>query len=236
MEKIPIASPIGMDKIQSAIERLIKNIHKYYFTNAKITHGKQEKKFQGVPFYRIALFMGVVDIGQLICGGLYSGLCCLVKFQMPFSVQKFNSSFLTMCWYTYTMLNHVLAVNRFVTVFWPNKVNDIFSYKITSILIALSFFHGFTWFSLNLLLDVYASFSVEDYSFMYDFTKSKSFLLVQLNGYEDIVHMALMIMWYTLIYIKLKMKKNQIISESIAHNNKKENKVLMQAMLFSARG
>uniref|UniRef100_A0A915JSZ0 Uncharacterized protein n=1 Tax=Romanomermis culicivorax TaxID=13658 RepID=A0A915JSZ0_ROMCU len=215
-----------------------------------------EKKFQGVPFYRTAFFMGIMDLGQLTCNGLYAGLCCLVTFRMPYMVEKFNNSFLCMCWYTYTMLTHLMAINRFVTVYWPQKVDDIFSYKITSVLIALSFLHGSMWFGVFMWPDVYEYFSTDDYSFMFDFTRSKSLLAVQMNGYEDLVHSIGMILWYSLTYIKLRIKwvfykmlpnkkvteigtvvksvyiRSQIVSESIAHNNRKENKVLLQAVVL----
>uniref|UniRef100_A0A915ILA5 Uncharacterized protein n=1 Tax=Romanomermis culicivorax TaxID=13658 RepID=A0A915ILA5_ROMCU len=164
-----------------------------------------EKKFKGVPFYRIALFMGIMDIGQLTCNGLYAGMSCLVQVDMPYMVQKFNSSFLCMCWFTYTMLTHILAINRFVTVFWPDKVDEIFSYKVTSGLIGLSFLHGGMWFGMYMWPDVYEGFSTEDYGFVFDFTKTKSMLAVRMVAYEDYFHSACMILWYTLVYIRLKM-------------------------------
>lgn len=164
-----------------------------------------DKKLISKPYYLIVVNMGLTDIIQLLFNGMTAGIFTLFADLITFWMNKFVGGLMNFCWVMYCFLAHLLALNRFVNLFWPMHVNLVFSLRNTKILIILTWIYGLSWFTAYMCPDFNLLYLPETYNWDYDETKSSRLgWLVELIN--DSFHAVSMVVWYTLIFIKLKFR------------------------------
>lgn len=163
-----------------------------------------DKKLISKPYYLIVVHMGLTDIMQLVFNGITAGVFTLFNHMLSFWVNKFIGGLMNFCWVMYCFLAHALAFNRFVNLFWPLSINKVFSMKNTKILISLIWIYGLTWFTAYMCPNFNLIYLKETYNWDYDVAPaSRIGWLIELIN--DCTHAGAMVIWYSLIFIKLKL-------------------------------
>lgn len=164
-----------------------------------------DRKLMSKSYYVIVVHMGFTDMIQLIFNGVAGGLFTVFGTSGHFWVNKIVGGLMNFCWVIYCFLAHVLALNRFFHVYWPVDTKFVFSMRNTKILIALIWLYGFGWLIAYLCPDISVLYFLSTYSWDYDRTEmSKIAWAVELIN--DCLHACAMVVWYLLIFVKLKIK------------------------------
>lgn len=164
-----------------------------------------DKKLMSKSYYVIVFHMGVTDLIQLIFNGMAGGMFTIFGGSGHFWVNKIVGGLMNFCWVIYCFLAHVLALNRFFHVYWPLDMNFVFSMRNTKILIALIWLYGFAWLIAYMCPKISVLYFLNTYSWDYDRTEpSRIAWTVELIN--DCLHAGAMVLWYILIFVKLKIK------------------------------
>uniref|UniRef100_A0A915HLW5 Uncharacterized protein n=1 Tax=Romanomermis culicivorax TaxID=13658 RepID=A0A915HLW5_ROMCU len=156
------------------------------------------------PVYRIMIHMGYSDMIQLLLSGTLSSFYSLFYSKKFFLINKFFSGLAEASWFSYLALSQLLAVNR---VFWvfagEDKVKSWFSMHQTQIYIFVCWIPGVLYTVLLALPNVDFIYMVDIGTFGPIYSPTIEIFFV-VNLVIDITHSVSEILWYALIYLKIK--------------------------------
>uniref|UniRef100_A0A915JMI1 G-protein coupled receptors family 1 profile domain-containing protein n=1 Tax=Romanomermis culicivorax TaxID=13658 RepID=A0A915JMI1_ROMCU len=156
------------------------------------------------PYYQILLHMALADVVQIF-NSLFSCVFTLMRNEEPFWSNKLAGALTDGCWFLYCCLAHILALNRFVSMYFPLKVGEYFSARRTKIIIGVAWVYGTTWIGALTVPGYTFMFFIEFYT--WDYAENYgSAVARRLNLTSDMFHLTVLVVWYTLIFIKLRQK------------------------------
>uniref|UniRef100_A0A915K8D6 7TM GPCR serpentine receptor class x (Srx) domain-containing protein n=1 Tax=Romanomermis culicivorax TaxID=13658 RepID=A0A915K8D6_ROMCU len=186
-----------------------------------ITMIKDKKLMDRHPFYLLAVNLGLVDLLQLTNGPAVAVLTFTRGQSWPQSTAGsagfvFNSTIggmLNSAWESALAMIFCMAVNRLIciTVCWIYGMIWLFIYVCPGGATVFYHFDEYCW--------------DYDTGYMSDFFRALEF-------YADMTFMTMMIVCYSSIIIKLKIKKNQVMSIEAMSAYKREWAILLQALLI----
>uniref|UniRef100_A0A915IT46 Uncharacterized protein n=1 Tax=Romanomermis culicivorax TaxID=13658 RepID=A0A915IT46_ROMCU len=203
-------------------------------------------------YYRIVANMGITDILQLIFNGMFAGIftyTCVdfTKSDLKLYVNKVVSGVMNFNWVIYCFFAHLLAFNRFCHILLQNRINSIFSRRNTNVMLSMVWLYGLCWLAAYLIPNFNLFYYVGEYKWDYGkMPLSRKAWLLELIS--DMIHVTGMLIWYTCILVKLRIKgflsataadpslanirKSQIQNKQLTTQDKKERGVLWQAILI----
>lgn len=172
----------------------------------------QDRKMMKNAYYVLIIQMGIADIVQLLFNGVASGILTLTGCDDCFWVKKLIGGLMNACWVVYCFLAHLLAFNRFVHLVLNHQVKLIFSNRNTKIFLAVIWLYGFGWFIAYMTPVVSVLYNTRSYAWHYDTTATSKYAWIA-ELIVDSFHAICMLVWYTIIFIYLKIKvcKNDVI-------------------------
>lgn len=157
------------------------------------------------PYYRIVIHMGATDLMQLTFNGIAAGAFTL-KGSTDFVPNKVCGGLMNFCWVIFCAMAHLLALNRLVQVYASKTTaNRIFSLCNTKIYLCSIWIYGAAWFICYMTPYISVLYSVESYDWNYS-NNEVSLIFYWCELIQDTFHAACMVLWYSLIFIKLKLK------------------------------
>uniref|UniRef100_A0A915KLW2 7TM_GPCR_Srx domain-containing protein n=1 Tax=Romanomermis culicivorax TaxID=13658 RepID=A0A915KLW2_ROMCU len=183
-------------------------------------------------YYKFTIFMIFVEMTQLISVGVAPASFLLRHSTDPLWLNHVFGAIVSASWFTYSFLIHMIAVNRFVCMYFqPNVVKVVFSDRNVHLIIVSAYFYGLVWLLLFLTAGK-VSFDLSSFVYLYE----KDTFSQKIRSVEIVVDVGngiAILCWYILIFLKLKAKNNQITDRTIsARNAKVEMKVFIQAALL----
>uniref|UniRef100_A0A915KRQ3 Vomeronasal type-1 receptor n=1 Tax=Romanomermis culicivorax TaxID=13658 RepID=A0A915KRQ3_ROMCU len=193
---------------------------------------KRDKTLYDPAFRLFALNMGCADVQLLTVQGIFPSLACLLPVEIPLIVYKILGAMGADAWYTYATLAQMMSLNRLISVFWPLKTKMIYTTKNTWVIIGLCWIQGWIWMSFYLGPNATLQFSLDEKGMLYDFSKTGTAELFQVNTIFNYAHGLSLCLIYALIYFRIRQKRKQILDAVIANDSKKERKVLVQSCVI----
>lgn len=177
-----------------------------------------DEKQSKYNYHKIIICIGIFDILQLFSGSFTSGLYTLIQFDVPVWSSKLTGSVTNSAWFSYLISCHLLAINRFVAVIFPTKSDVIFSKTCMSIYLAMIWLFAGVGLTLHLTLDFKFSFNPQLQSWLYDDTPFAE-KVIWFDICWNMFNIVGMFIWYTCVYVYLKMKVIFLINKSISIDN-----------------
>uniref|UniRef100_A0A915JMW4 G-protein coupled receptors family 1 profile domain-containing protein n=1 Tax=Romanomermis culicivorax TaxID=13658 RepID=A0A915JMW4_ROMCU len=168
------------------------------------------------PYYQILLNMGLADIVQIL-NSLFSCIFTLTENREPFWTNKMAGALTCGCWFVYCFLAHVMAVNRFVSMYFPLKVNSYFSPVSTKVAVGAAWAYGLSWMTALSMPGCTFMFFIDFYTWDYAETHWSS-VARRMNFVSDIFHVTVLIIWYALIFAKLKHKITETLQSATRYD------------------
>lgn len=165
-----------------------------------------DKVERNLNYFRFIQSIALADFSQSILLGIVAGIFTLTK-RVPFWLNKFLGSILAATWYTFCFNAHLLAISRFFKI--VIRLNNVFSEKMTKIYIGLLWLGGLIIFGIFMLPDV---------DFVYDINlncwgygqSNFSVLASNIEIFVDGSNLVAIIIWYTIIFVYLKIHVSQL--------------------------
>jgi len=166
-------------------------------------------------YHKIILSLGVADIFQI--GFLGSGGVFVLMQKPPnFWVNKIFGAIISSTWFVSLANAHLLAFNRFVNVFFVSHWKErLFNRVSTCVYLIVFWFYGFLWFGFLVWYSEEQELVFSFDSFWWAYSENRlGQVSLQVDFYTDIFHLIGMVIWYSSIYIYLKIKvtKNSIFN------------------------
>uniref|UniRef100_A0A915K638 Uncharacterized protein n=1 Tax=Romanomermis culicivorax TaxID=13658 RepID=A0A915K638_ROMCU len=102
---------------------------------------------KGSSFFRIAIHIGVTDVLQIFFNSIVGGLLTLTNYQ-GFWLNNTSAAVTGFGWTACLSVAHLMAFNRFVYIYWPDKVKYFFSPRATSLALAGCWLSGVLWLTV----------------------------------------------------------------------------------------
>lgn len=192
-----------------------------------------DKELRKKPTYIIVLHIGIADALQLILNGMAGGIFTFFGTTWGFTANKVVGGFMNVGWVVYTTLAHVLAFNRFICICKPHLKFFFFTRRKTEIMMVSVWAYGLLWLAAYMCPDINLVFNVYYRNWDYDLVPlSRIFWLIELL--QDSFHFFMSVVWYSFSFASIRKTANQIHDYQFINENRKERKLLIQAMLICA--
>lgn len=166
-------------------------------------------------YYLIVVNMGATDMLQLVFNGIAAGSFTLVG-KTEYYSNKICGGLMNFCWVIFCAMAHLLALNRLVQVYsTKSTVNKIFSLRNTKIYLTIIWIYGAAWFLAYMTPNISVLYFVRSYDWNYVNNTNLSRVLYYAEFIQDSFHAVCMVIWYSLIFCKLKL----MVSFKFTHDN-----------------
>uniref|UniRef100_A0A915L5N8 Vomeronasal type-1 receptor n=1 Tax=Romanomermis culicivorax TaxID=13658 RepID=A0A915L5N8_ROMCU len=191
-----------------------------------------ESSLKKSPYFRIVLSITVSNIVQILFNSTAGGVFTLMGAydqRWTFWVNSTSSAFLGLGWSACTAGTHLMALNRFVHVYWPEKIPVLFSHVRTTFYIICVWSIGLVWFGVLMHPLVNLLYNLDTYSFLYEKNSSSDIVLIAHTSF-NVVNVIGMAIWYCLIYKKIRRQVQSMHDKNVSKDTRREMKILIQSV------
>uniref|UniRef100_A0A914WYC1 G-protein coupled receptors family 1 profile domain-containing protein n=1 Tax=Plectus sambesii TaxID=2011161 RepID=A0A914WYC1_9BILA len=156
-----------------------------------------DKDLRSFDAYTFMLHIGVFDLIQAVMHFI-SGILTIVPYNYPkHSFDWIFGGMVEAAWEGYISLSVVLAINRFVQMAMPKRVDQFFSPRLIKLYILLAYLYMLAWLVVFYSNACNFVFNKNIYLYYFDFSMPGCGLAYDINGNSAYIELAIMAACYT---------------------------------------